>query len=184
MTTTTETAWQDFSARLRRFIARRAPADAVDDLLSEVFLKVHTRIDTLRDEERLGPWLYQIARNTIADHLRTRPDSALPLDGFDQVEPPNDDDASTLIAGGLRAMVDELPEKYRRALILTEFDGLTQAEMGAALGLSVSGAKSRVQRAREMLKGELLACCHFQFDGSGRMIDYEPRSRCCEAVRT
>ena len=179
MTLTTETTWREFSEQLRRFIAKRAPADAVDDLLSEVFVKVHTRIDTLRNEERIAPWLYQIARNTITDHYRRQKPEDVALDGVEAPAPEEEPNATERLAGGMRLMVDQLPEKYRRALVLTEFDGLTQAEMAGRLGLSVSGAKSRVQRGREALKDELLACCHFEFDSRGKVIDYEPRPRCC-----
>jgi RNA polymerase sigma-70 factor (ECF subfamily) len=181
VTITTETAWRDFSGPLRRFIAGRAPADAVDDLLSEVFVKVHARIDTLRDEDRLGPWLYQIARNTVADHHRKRHSHGPTLDAIEWEQSEDELDVATRLARGLGPMIDRLPEKYRRALVLTEYEGLTQAEMGRELGLTVSGAKSRVQRARAMLKNELLACCHFEFDSRGRVIDYERRPECCDA---
>lgn len=181
MTLTSEKVWRDFSDRLRSFIARRVPSDAVDDLLSDVFVKVHARIDTLEDEARLAPWLFQITRNTLADHYRRfRPTTE--LNGIDRVEAEDDYDAAEMIAASLHGLVDNLPEKYREALTLTEFDGLTQAEMGERLGLSVSGAKSRVQRARGLLRDELLACCHFEFDQRGHVIDYEPRPRCCDSV--
>jgi hypothetical protein len=65
------------------------------------------------------------------------------------------------------AMMDALPDAYREALRLTEYEGLSQKELSERLGISFSGAKSRVQRARAKLKQELLACCHFQFDQAG-----------------
>ena len=183
MTIPTENVWREFSDRLRGFIGKRvsSPADA-DDLLSEVFVKVHTRIDTLEDEARLAPWLYQITRNTLTDHYRQRPVTPTSLDGVDSTTVEDDYDAAALISSSLRDLVDRLPDKYRQALVLTEFDGLSQVEMAEGLGLSLSGAKSRVQRARAMLRNELLACCHFEFDRLGRVIDYEPRPRCCAPV--
>ena len=57
----------------------------------------------------------------------------------------------------------------------------TQPEMAARLGISISGAKSRVQRAREKLKEALLDCCHFEFDRYGRMIDYHANCPECAA---
>src|SRR5437588_726670 len=75
----------------------------------------------------------------------------------------------------IKEMVDSLTNDYRQALILTEYEGLTQRELAVRLGISVSGAKSRVQRAREKLKDMLLDCCHFEFDHSGRVIDYQPK---------
>ena len=185
MTITTENVWREFSDRLRGFIGRRvsSPADA-DDLLADVFVKVHTRIDSLEDEDRLAPWLYQITRNTLTDYYRRRPATGASLDGLEAVAADDDYDAAALISTSLRGLVDRLPEKYRNALLLTEFEGRSQVEMAAELGLSVSGAKSRVQRARAMLRDELLECCHFEFDRLGHVIDYEPRPRCCEPAAT
>jgi RNA polymerase sigma-70 factor (ECF subfamily) len=76
-------------------------------------------------------------------------------------------------------MVDNLLPQDRQALILTEYHGLTQKELAERLGLSVSGAKSRVQRARERLKQQLLDCCHFELDRRGHILDYQPRCHCC-----
>lgn len=183
MTITTDTVWREFSDRLRGFIGKRVSADVdADDLLSEVFVKVHTRIDTLEDEARLAPWLFQITRNTLTDHYRRRPAPGTGLEGVEAAAAEDDYDAAGLIAGSLRDLVDRLPAKHREALVLTEFKGLTQAELAGRLGLSLSGAKSRVQRARSLLRDELLGCCHFEFDRRGHVIDFEPRPRCCEAA--
>lgn len=181
MTITTENVWREFSDRLRGFIGQRvsSPADA-DDLLADVFVKVHTRIDSLEDEARLAPWLYQITRNTLTDYYRRRPATGESLAGVEAAAAEDDYDAAAVISTSLRQLVDRLPEKYRDALVLTEFEGRSQVDMAAELGLSASGAKSRVQRARAMLRDELLACCHFEFDRRGHVIDYEPRPHCCE----
>jgi len=126
--------------------------------------------------------LYQITRNTLTDHYRQRPRPGTGLEGIEATVAGDEYDAAALVSASLRDLIDQLPAKYREALVLTEFEGLTQAEMAAALGLSVSGAKSRVQRARAMLRDELLKCCHFEFDRLGHVIDYEPRLVCCQPV--
>ena len=73
-------------------------------------------------------------------------------------------------------MIEGLPVKHREALKLTEYEGMTQKELAAKLGISISGAKSRVQRARAMLKDALMQCCHFELDRYGTVIDYHPRT--------
>lgn len=175
---TTEEVWEEFSERLRSFIRARVASDTdADDVLSDVFFRVHTRIDTLRDDAKVASWLYQVTRNSVIDYYRRRRDRA---DLVDLPEPEGpDSDAEQLIASGLREMIEELPDKYRDALMMTEFQGVSQVQMAERLGLSVSGAKSRVQRARGMLRDELLACCHFEFDRRGHVIDFTPRRACC-----
>jgi len=173
--------WEEFSQSLLGFIRRRVndPDDA-EDILQEVFLKIHTKIDTLEDGDRLVPWLYQITRNTIIDYYRSRrPADELPESLVVDPEPVESDPTAQL-AAGLREFMTCLPDKYRRALVLTELDGLRQAELAGRMGISVSGAKSRVQRGREMLRQALLECCHFEFDRRGGVLDYTPRPDCCD----
>jgi RNA polymerase sigma-70 factor, ECF subfamily len=73
----------------------------------------------------------------------------------------------------LRPMLNYLPEKYREAVRFADLEGMTQIELANRLGLSLSGAKSRVQRGREQLKALLMECCQFEFDCRGKVIDYE-----------
>lgn len=171
--------WKQFSEPLRAFILKRVSDEMLaDDLLQEVFVKIHTAIDTLEDDSRLESWIYQIARNTIIDHHRTQKtpqEMKRPPMYEEQLLP----DAEDQLASGIQAFVAELPAHYRRAIELTEFDGLTQREMGEKLGLSVSGAKSRVQRARKLLKEMLLECCHFTFDNRGGIVDYQAKCHQC-----
>lgn len=177
-----ERIWQRFHDRLRSFLlARVRDAATADDLLQEVFLKVHRSIHTLRDEERLGPWLFQITRNAIADHYRARQARRHEGDATLEQVPAEENPAAAEqgLAASLLAMIEDLPAPYREAIELTEIEGLTQGELAALLGLSISGAKSRVQRGRERLKALLLECCHVEIDRRGSVIDYEVRSGCC-----
>ena len=178
---TLEGMYEAFNAPLRRFVLGRVPdANVADDVLQEIYLRIHTHIGSLRDCTRLEAWVYQIARHTIVDYYRARrPAAALP-ESLTAPDDPCVDNAECQLAGSLSAMIDDLPEKYRQALNLTMYEGLTQQETAERLGLSLSGAKSRVQRAREKLKDRLLDCCHFVFDRYGAILDYQ--GRCCSCV--
>ena len=181
MLMTTENLWETFHTGLKHFILKRIPDEqSADDVLQETFLKIHTRIATLRDKDRLQSWMYQIARNAIADYYRAQKATVeLPETLPVPDEPVFEDEVIKDLIPGVKAMVENLPAAYREALILTEYEGLSQRELAQRLGLSFSGAKSRVQRAREKLKTMLLDCCHFQFDAMGRIIDYQPKCACC-----
>ena len=78
----------------------------------------------------------------------------------------------------LEASIESLPEEYRAALTLSELERLSQQEVADRLGLSLSGAKSRIQRGRSRLRDQLLACCHLEFDHHGNIVDYERRGAC------
>lgn len=75
----------------------------------------------------------------------------------------------------------DLPTTYRQAVELSELEGVPQAEVAHRLGLSLSGAKSRVQGGRDKLKDLLLECCHFQRDPRGNAIALQQIGdcRCC-----
>jgi RNA polymerase sigma-70 factor (ECF subfamily) len=186
MNTSTEKIWIDFNAALRGFILKHVPnQDAADDILQEVFFKIIVNLENLQDDNRIQAWLYRITRNTIADYYRKRDlPVALPakLENA-QGEPETVEDRSAELGPCVQALMGRLPEKYRHSLVLTEFEGLTQKDMGQKLGLTVSGAKSRVQRAKGQMKDLLLDCCQFNLDRRGHVLDYRPTSAdspdCC-----
>jgi RNA polymerase sigma-70 factor, ECF subfamily len=179
MVPTTEKVWEEFNTGLKHYILKHVQDEpSAEDILQDVFLKIHTHIDSLRESDKLQGWIYHIARNTITDYYRVHKFTPDLPDVPYVPEDPFDDVVSDLLPY-VKKLVDNLPHDYRQALILTEYEGLTQRELAERLGISVSGAKSRVQRAREKVKLMLLKCCHFQFDGLGRIIDFEPNCDCC-----
>ena len=172
MNATVESIYDEFHAKLRAFtIGQTSDPEAAEDILQDVYLKIHAHLGDVRDGDRLESWIYQVTRNAIADHYRrSRPQEALP----DTLPAPVEDEPDTAseVAASLGEMLRCLPPKYREALELTDLHGLSQAELAGRLKISLSGAKSRVQRAREKLREALLDCCHFEFDRYGRVIDY------------
>jgi RNA polymerase sigma-70 factor, ECF subfamily len=187
-------AWRELRAPLARFIGRRVadPQDA-EDVLQEVLLRIHRHSDELASADRIAAWVHRIARNAIVDHYRRRAaHPELPAgaaedleDGADgSLDEPASEALRRELAACLRPLVDRLPEKHRDALVLTEFEGLTQIEAARRLGISVSGAKARVQRARAQLRALLLDCCHVELDRRGGITEYRARTGSCERCRT
>lgn len=194
MSISTEQVWEAFHAPLLQFIRKRvADSGMAEDLLQEVFLKIHQQVETLKDVKKLESWVYQITRHAIIDYYRRAAKPTTTLQEPEVLQLPEelpDDDIVSELFPSVRAMVNSLPAVDRQALVLTEYQGLTQKEFSARLGLSFSGAKSRVQRAREKLKQMLLECCHFELDRRGHVINYQPRctscatSSCCADAHT
>lgn len=176
----TESIWREFSAQLKHFILGRVSDKSIaDDLLQDVFLKVHSRIDTFDESDNIQNWLYRITRNTIIDYYRThKPTEDLPemlaTSGTDSTEKARQEIGSCLVP-----MIEQLPQHYGQALMLAEIEGLPQHEVARQQGISLSGAKSRVQRGRNMMKNVLTDCCQFEFDHQRKVIDYEEKQQGC-----
>jgi RNA polymerase sigma-70 factor (ECF subfamily) len=173
-------AWKELERRLRPYLARRvaSPAD-IDDLLQDIFVRMHQGLATLRDEERFGGWVYRIAHSAIIDKLRQRARSPV-LDSCDDVDAsaPVDTAGEQLqsdLGECVALFVGRLPSPYREAITLTELEGLTQKEAADMLGVSLSGLKSRVQRGRDKIRHMFEECCQISVDCRGRIIDCEPR---------
>lgn len=182
----TERVWHRLHEELLRFLQRRVDDPALaDDLLQEVFSRIVEKLPTLEDANNLRAWVYRIARNVLVDHFRRRA-PASEADDIDESSPPEEANHNVEVAGWLSEMVEHLPETYREAVRLSELEGASQKEVADRLGLSHSGAKSRVQRGRSLLREALLDCCHLEFDTRGNVIDVTRRgqdsgcSACCD----
>ncbi|MBW6485791.1 MAG: RNA polymerase sigma factor SigZ [Syntrophobacterales bacterium] len=175
-----EKVWKEYHSRLRAFIKNKMSDDtAADDVLQDVFLKMHAGLDSLQDATKLQGWLYQIARNAIVDYYRLqRPTEDIP-EWFAHPEPDSGERTTQELAECLRPMIQLLPEIYREAVILSELKGLKHKEIAQMQGTSLSGAKSRVQRGRALLKEMLADCCRLEFDHKGRLSDYERKNKAC-----
>lgn len=179
MSPTLEQIWNELAERLREFIRRRvSDAAGAEDILQDVFLKLARRADELPEPAKLQGWLFLVARNAIIDHYRTRKATVAVPETLtaDADVAPGELEALTT---SFRRMIHSLPGPYREAVLLTEMEGLSQVELAKRLNISISGAKSRVQRGRQRLKEMLLECCEFEFDRRGRVFDCTPRGTDC-----
>jgi RNA polymerase sigma-70 factor (ECF subfamily) len=184
---TTGATWQGVEARLRPFVARRVSMNDVDDVMQDIFVRMQKGLAGLRDEERFTSWLFQVARSSVAEHLRTRVRHPLPdAESAEELPSPTDEDdreATRSLAGCVSMFVAQLPSPYREAVTLVELEGLTTREAAEMVGVSVSGMKSRVQRGREQLRRLFDQCCEIAIDARGKVIDYVPRQKPCPACK-
>lgn len=180
-----ETTWASLRGELRGFLVGQVgePATA-DDLLQDVFLKLHRHGCDLQEKTSPRAWLYQVARNAVVDHWRRRRDTTEIPDDLARVETPSEESMLAKLAPCLRPMIESLPVAYADALRLTELDGMPQAEAARRLGLSLTALKSRVRRGRAQLKTMLLQCCEFELSKGGRVLDYWPRQMGCVRATT
>ncbi len=172
---------------MRRFVGGRVDPAWADDVTGDIFLRLLQRRESLAEARDPLAWTYRVASNVIADHHRRRSVERRTLERLGAETEAADSDPGARDHEALRTDLEacllpfalELPPKYAEALLLTYFRGMSQVEAAQRLGMSPSGMKSRVQRARAMLKRQLMDCCDFEQDRRGGVIDMRPR----EAVR-
>lgn len=183
MKKTTESVWQEMRQPLQRYIAGRIQnVQDREDVMQNIFCKIHDNLDRLQDESKIQAWVFQITRNALIDFYRThRPAVSLAeLTGeiafADDTEPA----LAVEVAECIKTIVTNMPDKYRSAIELTELAEASQAELARQTGLSLSGAKSRVQRSRRKLKEILLDCCKVELDSYGNILDYRRKHSSCK----
>ena len=183
MEKTTESVWQEMRQPLQRYLARRIQqVQDREDVLQNIFCKIHDNMDRLQDETKLQAWVFQITRNALIDFYRTqRPTVSLAeLPGEVAVSAEAEPELAAEVADCIKTIVANMPEKYRAAIELTELAETSQVELARQTGLSLSGAKSRVQRGRRKLKEILLDCCKVEMDSYGNVLDYRRKQDSCK----
>ncbi len=180
-----EQIWQDIHDPLKAFILKKVnePTEA-DDIIQDTFVKMRMNIEKLQDYSKINSWIYQIARNNINDYFRNKNKFSDKTSGsLSSLEliTEEDDDMKTLLqtkrfSDYTLSVINQLPEKYREAIYLADIEGISQVELAKKLNISVSGAKSRVQRGRQKIKEIVLKCCDINADKYGNIVDYIPRN--------
>ena len=173
--------YESFQPGVLRFLSRLVGQEEAEDVAQEVFLRVDRGLEGFRGESSIGTWIYRIARNAALDRLRSRPawlESARQLQSHGSDEDPEDvmsripDEGASLerdligkeMSECIRGRVDTLPESCRRVLVLSEFAGMTNAEVASVIGVSEGAVKIRLHRARTLLREDLRTHCTLYHD--------------------
>jgi RNA polymerase sigma-70 factor, ECF subfamily len=174
MISVTEQIWHELHRDLHAFISRRVSDEsAAEDILQDVFTRIHMHGGALRNESSLQSWIYQIVRNAVIDYYRQQKPLVEISEMLAEPEEEIEGDLATTLAPCIRLMTNGLPDIYREAFHLTEYKGIAQVEAAMQLGLPISTFKSRVQRARDQIKEGLIECCQFELDRRNRIIASE-----------
>jgi RNA polymerase sigma-70 factor (ECF subfamily) len=157
-----ETIYRAHAGRLYSVACRVLgnPTDA-EDLLQEIFLAAHRKLETFRGDSALGTWLYRLAMNLCLDHLRSRAARSGQLTDALDDEYGLDDSGSRRLAERTVAKMDleramaQLPEGCRTAFVLHDVEGLEHREIADILGIAEGTSKSQVHKARMRLRAML-----------------------------
>ncbi len=169
-----ETIWIDLNEELYSFILSKIKDEQVSkDIHQDVFLKIQTKIHQLKHTSKLTSWVYQITRNTIIDYFRKNIHKNIPIDTFDIPEKDNDSFEYSKLTTCINQKIKELSVLHKEAIVLTSFKNYSQKDLAKHLKMSYSGTKSRVQKARDILKENILNCPNVASDAAGKLLDFE-----------
>jgi RNA polymerase sigma-70 factor, ECF subfamily len=175
---TTEKLWNEMNGELKVFVhSKIKDQETVNDILQEVFIKVHTKNGVVRDKLKIKSWIYQIARNMVTDHFRKQR-NVVNVDELKISDSGQENAEHKKFVACLVTHIDRLPLKYRDAIKEVELNGVKQNEYAKKLDVSYSGIKSRIQRARLLLRKEFEKCCKVSSDKYGNVVSYEPYDSC------
>lgn len=168
-----------YEAQLRGFVQKQVKdKQEAEDILQQLYLKLYKHCEQLEQVHNLKAWLYQITRNTVYDFFRENsrrisldPEADLP----EEVLP---EQTRQEVEALVEPLINILPPEYAQALRLSELEEVSQKEIAERLGISYSGAKSRVQRGREKLKALFMECCHLEFSHDGQVISAQAKAGC------
>ncbi|WDE08827.1 RNA polymerase sigma factor SigZ [Thalassomonas viridans] len=168
--------WQVHKTQLKSYIDKQLDdPSSVDDILQEVYIKASENLHQLKVRGCFKSWLYRITHNLIMDYYRHRKSyDELPESVVAEEKDPVEENHNAL-ATCIRPLIRELPDKYRIPLEYAELEGMGQQEIADKLGLSLSGAKSRVQRGRQKLKEIMLMHCDYEL-ANGSVAGCIPRT--------
>lgn len=165
---TTQQVWTKYADDIKYFILSKVKnINITEDLVQDTFIKVHTKLHTLKDITKLKPWLFSIARNTVIDYFKNT-NQPLKLATFEtetQIETHIHTEKDCL-----QGILKSLPKKYRDPLFLADIKGLKQQEVAEQLKQSLPTTKSQIQRARKLIAKGFMDCCGFVLNDEGKLV--------------
>lgn len=159
--------YERYARMVHGLLLAKIPAQEVDDLTQDVFMKALGRLSTLRESGRFGAWLAAIARNMANDYYRhALPEQALSDD--EQDEPVQLVAAGRDEAARMLDIIRSLPEAYRETLILRLVEGMTGPEIAARTGLTPGSVRVNLHRGMQQLREKLSSQARREPDGEAK----------------
>ncbi len=165
---TTKEVWTQYSEDVKRFILSKVKDSSLaDDIVQDTFLKVHAKLHTLKDLNKLKSWIFSIARNSMMDHFK-KVNKTFEIADFElETEIPENVHTEK---DCLRGILQSLPKKYRDPLFLSDIKGLNQSEVARQLNQNLPTTKSQIQRARKLIAQGFMDCCGFVLNEQGYLV--------------
>lgn len=173
----TKQVWDLHANDIKYFILSKVKNEMLaEDLLQDTFIKIHTKLDTLKETAKLKPWVFSIARYTVLDYFRSHKIDQNVVEDVSTMQEVNPEHTRE---DCLHGIIKSLPKKYKIPLILADIQGLKQAQIAERLQLPLSTVKSQIQRARKLITQGFVDCCDFKINDHGHLVgELQEREDC------
>jgi RNA polymerase sigma-70 factor (ECF subfamily) len=160
-----------------RYVKSKVKDEATsEDIVQDIFIKIHLKHGTVEDKSKIKSWVYTIARNTVNDYFKKQKFCEL-ADNHELAETPVEK-LNTDFEKCLYPLMKKLPAEYKNVLQMTLTGNVSQKNLAEKSGISYSGIKSRIQRAKQKLLNEFRRCCGFTTDVYGNVLDNSCKTPC------
>ena len=171
----TQKIWIQFNEELYFFILKKVKNEAAtNDIFQNTFLKIHKNLQQLKEDEKVKAWVFQIARNEIANFFNQESVYvAITKEGKES------DAKNYQNICCFDKFINDLPIIYKEPIELVYIKGKKQQEVSEILNISLANVKARIRRAKDILKKNFNECCKYEFDKNGNLIG-EPNCTLCD----
>ncbi|UWG98055.1 sigma-70 family RNA polymerase sigma factor [Dehalobacter sp. DCM] len=173
-----EELWLRYNPKLKNYILKQVPDQyCAEDILQEIGLRIQRNADEIQEITNVDAWLYRITRNLIVDYYRCAKKYTLMEDIADVADLAEPDAAglenyNKETVECLLKLVAYLPAIDQEAILECDYKGTKQNVLAEKWGISKSGSKSRIQRARKRLTAVMQGCCEVKKDHAGNIIEF------------
>jgi len=173
--------WEEYRAGIKAFLYSRVtnPSD-VDDLLQDVLIKTFRNFHTVKSNDSIKSWIFQISNNAVIDYYRKKgklKQESIPEDLHYDEENPS---VHKALSKCVEPFIKALPKDSKELLTAIDIERIPQREYAQELGINYSTLKSRVHKSRLQLRKLYGECCELSLDRQGNIADFNAKSGKCE----
>lgn len=165
-------AWREYEGAVRAYLSLRLrDPHLADDALQDVWLNAMEAGKGLTILEQPRPWLFRVAHTVLIEYIRRSKQAVYTLDESVEPEPRT---LHSELASCLNLHLDRMTPQDREIIEAIDLRNGSLADFASSQDLTVVAVKSRLSRARQRLRDQMVQSCHVRFDAAGRV--------CCQAT--
>jgi RNA polymerase sigma-70 factor (ECF subfamily) len=173
-----ENIWEEHKKPLLNFVKTKVNDNSIgEDIVQDVGIKLHTAIHKNQEINNYKSWLFQVARNTIADYYRKNKIQTTIIKDQPEIVETSISSACVCDLSGF-VIQNYLPKQYADALYLSDIEQKPQKEIAKILDLSLTATKSRIQRGRKKLKELVTDCIEISYNNKGQITGFLLKDDC------